>query len=286
MKMVIKWSAILIAGFALNANAWIFTNGYPTYHGASRGVVDGTTTNIVGPGGQYEYIYGLNVGYQLIIESGSTLTVASNGSLSVTYESFIGSASSGNRLVLQNGSHTTFGDDAYVGYSAGSNGNVLDIQRGASVIFPTGSGLYVGTGGGTDNTLILGADIDVHYSVTIRSGNTIIFDGGRILDTASFYFYSGAVVEFTSGYNVGDVIVAADNAASMNWTNILAAFNAAGAAQGYEFELGNPTKTTGSNTLIVTAVPEPASALMFILGAGFFGFYRRHLQIRQRKTRL
>ena len=277
MNTCIKWLAILLAGVTLNAGAVIFTDGTTYgYPAGSMGVRDGTTDNIVGDGGSYP---SLTADY-LLLSSGSTLTVATNGTVTANFAYYIGDGASGSRLVLQSGSTLSFGGNVYIGDD--SNGNVMEIQRGAAVSIA--STLEIGRGSGTGNSLILGEDISGFSAMYIDNGNTIAFDGGTSASTW-FSFSSGALVEITGSYGVGDELVAANGAGAQDWNELLTIFNAAGAAKGYVFDL-TTANATGVNSIIVAAVPEPASVLMLVIGAGTLGLNRRRLHKETRPEEL
>ena len=262
-KKKIKWLAILIAGVAINANAFIST------YGGSITVDDGTKDNIIGDGGSYSSL----TGDYLIVRSDSALTVATNGTVTVMWNAVIGSSDSNSRLVLQSGSTMDVGGNVNVGTGSGATGNVLEIQRGATVSIASGKDINIGSGGSTGNSLILGDDISGFGEMMIFNGNTLVFDGGTSASDL-FYFFSGALVEITGSYGVGDELVAADYANGQNWNNILDAFNAAGASKGYVFDL-TTADATGANSIIVAAVPEPASIMMAAAGLGIIITTRR-----------
>ena len=260
MKKKIQTIAILITAFTISANAAI------EYEGSAAFVRDGSITNIIGDGGSALY---LSAGTLRIGDNpagGNVLTVATNGTLTVD-SAIIGPGGSNNRLVLQDGSTSTFSGFVNVGPGSGLSGNVLEIQSGASASF-SGSLLIGNYSGTSDSTLILGGDISVG-DMYVNSGTTIDFAGGA-MSINNIVAFSDVLLSFTGDYQEEDILVSAN---ALDWSQLLTAFN--DASDRYVFRLDN-SNLTGANTIIVDKViPEPASVLMVVFTTGLIAFFRR-----------
>ena len=249
MKKIIKILAMLIAGFALCANAATISKS-----------------------GSYWYVNG---GGEITIDTGDVFTNSyfDGGPLD------IGNTSSGNHLIID-GANVKVNNgtgNIYIGGVSGLN-NMMELKNGATL---SGGDIRIGYGS-SGNRVILGENSKLTASSSFVSyaGNTLEFAGGAMSATSILYIETGSEIVVSGNYAKDETIFSwsgiHSGAGYISSANaLLAKFNAA-YGDGTYFGLSTGS-ANGANSIVVLkdVIPEPASVLMVVAVAGVVGFYRR-----------
>ena len=218
MKKMIKWLVMLIAGFALSANAAVISKLGSNWSVNNGGEITITAESVA------------NNGY------------FAGGALVIGY------MDSNNHLIIDNANVQVNGgsSEISIGGFSGRNNNMLVLTNGATI---SASSLQIGADGSSGNRVILGEESELTTSLNLYlyGNNTLEFAGGAA-SCGYLYIYTNSEIAVSGNYAVGDTLVSwstkLGGGTSMIGTTaaLLAKFNEAGAGR-YEFGLGADGKS-------------------------------------------
>jgi autotransporter-associated beta strand protein len=258
---LIAWD--IQAGTVVFAN----TSGY----GADRGVtlnggtlkLSGSNSDLVNNGQAFTVnsgVFDLNGKSEAVASVGGTGGFIRNGLVSTTSTLYVGGGSGGS------------GDGSYAGIVENGSGTLAVTKEGSGVQTFTGANTFTGGATVSAGTLATGAtgtfgagNVNVVASAVLTFGNNT-----SIIDTATLTFASTSTINlnFTGAETVGSVFNSVTSTALAAGTYDAAGLNA---------YFGGISAFTGTGSITVSAVPEPATyAAMAGLGVlGLAAFRRR-----------
>ena len=252
----------------------------------------GTGTMNVTAGGSYTGPE-LTLGYNGSA-SGTVLVSGANSKVELTGIGSIGYSGTGS-LTLEDGGTFATSNHIRIGLLSGSNGTVLVTGVNSRL---EGSQIAIGGKdtaiGGTGNvTIANGGSMVAGSSIYVWDGSSLTVNGGTVTGSSSLYLNSGSALALVVNNRAG-IVQVSGNLAIDPTASLQLSFGAgltgsdfipliqyggalsgtfAGLAEGAQFTVGeqvfNLTYTGGDNNNIVglTAVPEPATMGLLVIGA-------------------
>jgi T5SS/PEP-CTERM-associated repeat protein/autotransporter-associated beta strand protein len=187
--------------------------------------------------------YAGTIGYNRDASNNSVLVTGTN-SLWTNRYIYVGNYGSDNSLVISNGAHVV-DREGYIGVNGldygNGNGNTVTVT-GSNSLWGNSSGLYLGYGYGTNNSLVISNGGTVSTYDTYLGYESYVVGNNRVLVTGTNSSLNSSGSLYIGYYEDGDSITVRDGAML---------YNSDGAYIGYG---GGPGSGGNSNTLTVTGI--------------------------------